>query len=451
MKFSARIWAVAVAIVILVAIVYVVRHRGSQEPVAVTPAVKTAVAKQGVYLVHVSAHGHVGPPPGSSAALAFAVAGRIAGIQVHVGDRVSAGQSLAQLDTTPFELAVLQARGDAQASAGTYGGGSAAAVRSAQAKLAVAKANLDRLQNGNSQAQSDRVGALAAARQADLKVQADEQNLQRVKALFSAGISAAKDVQAAQNQLEADRSDAQAAHAKARAAQAGASGSLVQARADYAQAQADLLAAEGTAMRTQASLAEAERNLANATLRAPNDGIVVAILKHAGETVDPTAPVVQLGASFEHAATLSVSAAQARSIKVGDPVQLRIARSPDSFSGRVIAAVPVVDPTTQQAIVVIDGVPPSAVAGDAVDASIVTESRSGIIVPTSAIVQDPQTGKTLVFVAHNDNGQQQFSPRTVVVGAGDQISTQIVGGLRGGEVIAAEGAYDLLAPASGSS
>jgi len=446
---AARIWAVVAAIVVVLIIVYVARHRGSSQPAAARPDVKTTVVKNGVFLVHVNAHGRVGPPPGSSAALTFAVAGRLTSVLVHVGDQVGPGQGLAQLDATPFELAVAQARGDAQAAAGSYGGGSAAAVQSAEAKLAVAKMNLQRLLSGSAVAQSDQITAMAAARQADLKVHADEQNLQRTKTLYGAGIAAARDVQAAQNQLAADLADAQAAHARARAARAGASGSVVQARADYAQAQTDLLIAQGGAMRAQALLAEAERNLANTTLRAPSDGIVVAILKHPGESVDTTTPVVQVGVSYSHAATLSVSATQARSIKVGDAVQLHISRSQQSFSGRVIAAVPVVDPTTQQATVVVNGVPAGAVAGDAVDASIVTDSRNGIIVPTSAIVQDPQTGDTLVFVASTVNGQQQFTPRKVQVGPGDQTSTQIMSGLRGGELIAAEGAYDLLAPATG--
>ncbi|MDQ6781489.1 MAG: HlyD family efflux transporter periplasmic adaptor subunit [Candidatus Eremiobacteraeota bacterium] len=445
----ARLWAVVAGVALIAIIFFVLRHRATQAPAVAAPAVKSTVAKDGTFLLRVAAHGRVGPPPGSTAALAFPVAGRIASIDVRVGDRVSAGQTLAQLDPTPFELAVSQARGDAQSAAGTYSGSGPAAVQSAQAKLAVARANLQRAEHGTGTAQSDRVTATSAARQADLKVQADQQTLARVQTLFSAGISAAKDVQAARTQLEADRADARAAHARASTAQAGVSGSLGQARADYAQAQTDLLVAQGAAMRAQASLAEAQRNLANATLRAPSDGIVVAVLKHPGESADPTMPVVQLGASYVHAATLSVSAAQARDIKAGDPAELRVPRSTRVYGGRVIAAVPAVDPATQQATVVVNGIPPDAVAGDSIDASIITGRRRGIIVPTTAVVQDPQSGDTLVFVAGTKDGTQQFSPRTVRVGAGDQTTTLIESGLRAGEVIAAEGAFDLLAPAAG--
>jgi len=170
-------------------------------------------------------------------------------------------------------------------------------------------------------------------------------------------------------------------------------------------------------MRAQASWAEAQGNLASAALRAPSDGIVVAVLKHPGESADPTTPIVQLGASYVHAATLSVSAAQARDIKVGDAVELRVPRSTRVYSGKVLAAVPAVDPATQQATVVVNGIPADAVAGDSIDASIITGKRHGVIVPTTAVVQDPQSGDTLVFVASTQLGTQDFSSRTVRVGA----------------------------------
>jgi hypothetical protein len=74
------------------------------------------------------------------------------------------------------------------------------------------------------------------------------------------------------------------------------------------------------------------------------------------------------------------------------------------------------------------------------------------LVPTASIVQDPQTGNTLVFVQNQGAGDnsQKFSPRVVSVGASDSSTTQILSGLRAGEKIAAQGAFELLAPAGES-
>jgi hypothetical protein len=86
-----------------------------------------------------------------------------------------------------------------------------------------------------------------------------------------------------------------------------------------------------------------------------------------------------------------------------------------------------------------------------VSASIVTSTLHGIVVPTSAIVEDPQTGKTVVFVhdAHPKSGDPAFVLRTVRVRAGDDRTSVIGSGLRMGDRIAEQGGYMLLAPAGG--
>ncbi len=419
--FLQRFWGLIALVLVFGVILYAMRHRVA-ETAPVAPAVQLAVAWRGTLPIRIATHGRVGPPPGSSAALAFTVSGRVRSINVHVGDQVETGQALVQLEAEPFALAVAQAHGDAVAASG--------ALQSTTSSVGVRVAE-----------------ATTLARQADLRVQADQQSLQRAQALFAAGIAAAKDVAAAQNQLASDESEARAAHVREQALRSG----IGAAAAGGGQAQADVLTAHGQAERAQAALSEAERNLANATLRAPGPGVVVAILKHPGESVDPTTPVVTLGAALEHSATLSVPADQARRIRVGDRARLTVAHAAETFAGRVIAVVPAVDPTTQQATIVVDGVPPSALAGDAIDASIIVASENGTLVPTSAIVQDPQTSDTLVFVATTGkDGRATFEPRKVTVGGSDQATTRIQSGLRAGEKVAAEGAFELLAPANPS-
>jgi len=420
MAFLRRWWTLVALALIVVLILYINHRRGSDaRPVA--PAVQVATATQGTLLVRVNAHGRVGPPPGSSAALAFTVSGRVQRIDVHVGDHVEANQPLVQLESEPFALAVAQARGDVEAASGSLQSvTSSVAVRAADTAMQV--------------------------RQADLKVQADLRAVQRAKTLYAAGIAAARDVQAAENQLALDEADARAAHVREQALRVGFGSD-----GGGGQACADVLAAHGAAQRAQAALAQAERNLDNATLRAPGAGIIVAILKHPGESVDPTTPVITLGDELVHTATLSVPVEQARRIRVGNSAQLHIARSPEVYPGKVVARVTAPDPATQQATVVVSGFPSSASPGDAVDASIVVASIYGILIPTSAVVQDPQTGNTLVFVATTSkDGQQAFEPRKVRIGAGDQTTTQVTSGLRPGEKVASEGAFELLAPAAGA-
>jgi multidrug efflux pump subunit AcrA (membrane-fusion protein) len=402
MRLNARGWAAIIVLLVAVSLVIALRPKHEVASVAQAPAVSLATAQRTLFHVHVTVHGRVGPPPGSLSQLAFAVSGRIERFDVKVGDRVSAGQPLAELDARPYAFAVSQARGDLQA--------------------------------GSYTAQSDLAAAQAAEKQAQLRVAADNANLQREQTLYQAGIAAAKDVAAARTQLATDQADAQSARVKVETAAATISSEN-----------------RGQALRARATLAIAEQNLEYTTLKAPNDGVVAAILKHVGESVDPATPVISLAPPLERTATFSVAAPIAGQIHAGDPVAGRLTSSGETFNGRVTASVAAVDPSTQTATVVIDGVPKDAVGGEAVDATITVALREALVVPTSAVVQDPESGNTLVFVADEGAGPPKFNPRVVRVGASDQAFTEIRSGLKPGERVASQGAFELLAPAQGGS
>ena len=117
----------------------------------------------------------------------------------------------------------------------------------------------------------------------------------------------------------------------------------------------------------------------------------------------------------------------------------------------VTAVVPAVDPATQTGTVIVSGAPADAVPGDAVTATIVVGRLRGVLVPTTAIVQDPQTGDTVVFVrdVHPKAGESGFSLRQVSVSASDAETAVLASGLGPGEAVAAQGGYSLLAPVGG--
>ncbi len=448
-------WAALVGVVLAAIVIFIVRaDRRTPARTTTGPAVSLAQARAGDFDVRVTAQGRIGAPAGSTSQLAFAVAGAIRSIDVRVGDRVVAGQALAHLDDTTFLYALQQAQGEARSASASYGGGAvpSTALASAQARVKAAGDYLHALEAGGPAAASVRAQAVAGTSQADVKVEADRRELAREQALYAGGIAARKDVDAAQAQLAADEADARALHAKAGGASASAV--LTQARADYEQALADERAAEaqvgnlaGQAQRAQAALGQAEADEARTVLRAPADGVVVRIFKHPGEQVDATSPAIEIGPSATGSATLFVAAADAGQIRVGDPVMLRLLRAQSSTSTKVTAVVPSVDPATQESTVVVDGTPPGAVPGDAVNAVITVARRHGVLVPAAAIVQDPQTGKTLVFVKRA--GGDGFDAREVVVAGSDETTAEIASGLRAGESVAAHGAYELMAPAGG--
>ena len=457
-----RLWIGIAVLVLLAGIAIGIMLRRAPAPgandTAAAPDVPLAVARTGAVEERVEAQGRVGPPAGSGARIAFPQPGIVRTIDVHVGDAVAAGQPVARLDRAALGAALDQARADARSAGASYAGGAipTSAARSAAARLAVAVAHQATLQSGGPAALSTQIAAVSTARQAALRVDTDNATIARDQQLLAGGVIAVKDVEAARAQLAADRADQRAADAKVATATTDFQAALKQADADVATARNDLRTAQsqsgvlgGQSASAQARLRAAQIAFENAVLSAPSDGVVLAILKHPGESVDATQPVVEIGPPLGNSVTLSVPADASRRISIGDAATLQLPQTREGVvRGRVTAVVPAIDPTTQAGTVVVSGAPGDAVPGDAVRATIVVGRAAGVVVPTSAIVQDPQTGKTVVFVrvAHPKPGDSSFESRNVVVRASDASSTSLASGLRPGERVAAQGGYALLAP-----
>jgi cobalt-zinc-cadmium efflux system membrane fusion protein len=351
------------------------------------PAVALATARVTTYVERVQAVGRVGAPAGTQSKLSFAGSGILQSVYVHIGEHVAAGEALAALDTSGLALAASQAQADAQA----------------------ARAGLQ-------QSEVDRVSARLAV---------DRAAVRREESLYAAGVAPLKDVESARAQLASDEADSATA------------------RTQVAGAQAQVQSAAARA-------AIAQRDLQNGTLRAPSAGIVTAIYKRSGEAVDPTTPVIAIAPGSTDEVTLDVTAADAARIRTGDTVTFTIPGTSLSAGGRIAGVSTALDPATQTATVTASGVPSGAPAGSAVQATIDVRRDRGIVIPQTAVVQDPQSGETLVFVQRREqNGEAKFEQRTVRVAAQDGSQALIASGLRPGDRIAAQGGFALLAPEGG--
>jgi HlyD family secretion protein len=189
--------------------------------------------------------------------LAFNGSERIADLKVNEGAQVHAGDVLGSLQTERLQAAVDQA----------------------QAQVEAQQQVVARLVAGTRSEEIRKARADAAAAEAQRKNAAVR--LQRVQGLIKRSL-------ASQEQLDDAQAAADVAAAQAKAAQAGLELALAGARdEDIAQARASLQA-------LQAALALAQRNLADAQLQAPADGVIRNRILEPGDMASPLKPVYTL-------------------------------------------------------------------------------------------------------------------------------------------------------------
>ena len=265
----------------------------------------------------------------------------------------------------------------------------------------------------------------AAIDRTSVRLRVDRAELARRQRLYAAGVIALRDVQEAQATLAADAADVQGASAQ-------------------------LAAARAAARSAGAHAGSANYDLSRTTLRAPSAGVVTAIYVQPGDAVDVTTPAVALTPAIQRLATLDIPVDQVALVSPGDAVHARAAGV--TFDARVAGVAPAVDPSTGLAIVDISGVPPGVAAGTPLDATVTIGVSRGLVVPRAAVIEDPQTGQTLLFVrTRSSDGTVKFNARNVTLAPHSPQSGDVVvaSGVRAGEDVAAQGAIDLLAPAGG--
>ncbi|MGO4725393.1 MULTISPECIES: secretion protein HlyD [unclassified Inquilinus] len=179
------------------------------------------------------------------AELGFRVSGKLAEMRLEEGEAVTAGTVLARLDDRPFQDS----------------------LQAARASLAARQADLDKLVAGPRAAEIAQGRATVAERQADLEN--TELALARTQQLRQGG-------NAPQSTLDQTQADRDMARAKLDSAKQALDLLLEGNRAE------DIAAGRANLASAQADLATAETALADATLKAPADGIILSRVTEPG-------------------------------------------------------------------------------------------------------------------------------------------------------------------------
>lgn len=308
----------------------------------------------------------------NSVILTSRVMGQVEQLTVREGDRVKAGQLIAQLDVSDLQAQRNQAQAAVNVAQSAYQGAQTQ-VRQAEAELAEAEAEL-----------------------ADAQV-----NQQRMSRLQADG---------AVSQSMLDQANTQVAMLQARTNRMQAS--IRQAEMGIGQAQAQV-------QQAQSGVAQMEANLAHGTVTAPFDGVVTHKQIEIGAMAGAGQPLVTLESVDRLRLSVEVPEAAIAQVRVGQPEQVRLDALNQTIAGTVSQVIPSADPVSHNFTVKVS-LPANAEVLPGMFGRLVglsTTERQTLQIPRSALVES--TGITGVFIVQDN--QAIFHPVTLGNPQGDGV------------------------------
>jgi HlyD family secretion protein len=240
------------------------------------------------------------------------VGGQLTAIKVRKGDRVHAGNIVAELSALELTAAVAQAKAALDSATASrdhvYAGVRAEEIAALAAGIAKAKATLD-----YTQAQLVRTAALAHSNNA-----------------------AQQALDQAENDVTAAGADVAEAQANLAAATAGPT-------------REERLIADAQVKAAASGLALLERRLDKTILRAPADGVVTVVVAEVGENIRPGQPVLAIEETAKRWLSFNVREDMLRGLTVGSKVDVARSKTRETIPAAVTELVPLGSFATWQA------------------------------------------------------------------------------------------------------
>ena len=281
------------------------------------------------------------------------------------------------------------------------------------------------------QAEADYLKALAdyqnARRSSAAEIKLAQENYDRAKLLYEQKITAGKNLQSAEHDLEV--------------AKAAGENSVNGTKAALTAARRHLLIL-GLNEATIDALSKKTDLAATFSLNSPIDGIVVERNATIGASVGTDANLFKIIDLSQVWIDANVFEKDLQRVRPGQEVRLTVPAFPQAtFTGKVIFVDSVVDPETRTVKVRTEVANPDGRLKPDMFANvqIVTDlNRAAISIPQSAVLNDE--GKTVVFVADGEG----YKKRQVQAGIQNNDRVEIVDGLSAGDKVVVKGNYLLL-------
>lgn len=338
------------------------------------------------------------------------VSGRVENVYVALGDSVKAGTLLLRVDSPQ----VAEQHGK---------------LHEAETRVKLAKVNLERVQQA-----ANRVAILKAKASLDEA----EATLKRTNQLVSEGLTARKDLVAAQSEFE--KAKAEYNFQK----DISLSREVTQAKAELQTAETEAEHIQDALKALDAHLGQerdgSEHEISKVELRSPISGTVIERFVNPGAGFEQGKPLLTIANTASLWVIANVPESQMPSIRVNSPATVKLGAT--SVSGRVSYIDPRLNEDTRTSRVRIVIANPSNRVQVGTFAQVEFRASAN---PTAAVFV-PETavqtveGKPVVFAKQSDG---TFVVRNVQVGTSASGMVPVLSGLRAGEQIAADGSFVL--------
>ena len=335
------------------------------------------------------------------------VGGQLEKLYVEEGDQVKPGDLLAQIETTELRQA----------------------LRRAEANLAIAQAEFERVKAGDPT--SRRIATEAELKTARQQLKTAEENLKRLEELHQKGYVTDQELDQAKDQVVAAKERVRSLEAAYEEQKKGA-------------LETELKVARANLKRAQIEYEIAKENLANATIRAPVGGKVLAILLDPGDTVVPAIggregqPIMVIGNTDQIVVKGKIGERLVGKVKPGMPVKFSFTFLPeDQKVDGVIRKVSSFGQANQQGVVEFEiemevtGKLDQPRLGSYAKAEVITDRAEGVLaLPVQAIQSND--GESYVTRQGPDGSRERVEVKT---GISDGKFVEIKEGLSEGDQV----------------
>lgn len=342
--------------------------------------------------------------------------GQVVQTLVDVGAFVRQGAVIARLNDRDARLRLQQARaGEQQA---------VAALRQAEARLGLGI-------NGRFDAAliPEARAARATLESAEAAARLADTNAGRYANLLETGDVARSAYDQARTQAETARAQANAARQQYEAALNAARGN-----------NQGIQTAEAGIQSARSQVALAQKAVEDTTIRAPFSGFVSDRPIAVGEYVTPASRIATLLRTNPVKLVLQVPEVESASARTGMQVSANVGGYADrSFTGRVAAINPAVDPTSRVLSVEVELENSQNLLRPGMFATARIQQPGGvqgIFVPRSAVLTNTNTNSSSVYVIESSDAGEVARLRVVQRGEEENDMARIVSGLQGGETVA---------------